>query len=353
MKICWWTPFPTPNECALVNALRSSGADVVVCYFRKYDAYRKMIGWRERQLEGHEFFAETIRSARQQVSDFTDRIQLVPSFSDWISWRLVFWCIAFRHPWFAFVERSMCRLRSWPFRKVFALLVNRYALKMFCIGNLAMKQFAALGVQRKKLEWSAYAMPPLREDALGARKSHEGVRFAFVGALMEHKAVDVLAAAFSAVRVAHHDASLKVVGDGPLRNLFTGMDGVEMLGVVAPDAVAGVVSDCDVIVLPSRRDAWGIALVEGAAMGMAMIVGDRVGASELVSDAPRNGFVVKSGDVESLTEAMMRYADAPEMVVEHGANARLVMRRVGAPAIAERMLKAIGESLAERGVSNG
>ena len=88
-------------------------------------------------------------------------------------------------------------------------------------------------------------------------------------------------------------------------------------------------------------------------MGMAMIVGDRVGASELVSDVPRNGFVVKSGDVESLTEAMMRYADEPEMALEHGANARLVMRRVGAPAIAERMLKAIGESLAECGVSNG
>ena len=353
MKICWWTPFPTVNESALVHALRTSGADVVVCYFRKYDAYRKMIGWRERPLEEHELFAETIRSARRQIPDFTDRIQLVPSFSDGISWRLVFWCIAFRRPWFAFVERSMCRLRSWPVRKVFAMAVNRYALKMFCIGNLAMKQFAALGVRRQKLEWSAYAMPPISADALHARKSHEGIRFAFVGALMAHKAVDVLAAAFSAVRSVHHDASLKIVGEGPLRDLFAGMDGVEMLGVVAPDAVAGAVSDCDVIVLPSRRDAWGIALVEGAAMGMAMIVGDRVGASELVSDTPRNGFVVKSGDVESLTEAMMRYADTPEMAAEHGANARLVMRIVGAPAIADRMLKAIGESLAERGESNG
>lgn len=353
MKLCWWTPFPTVNESALVHALRLSGADVVVCYFRRYDAYRKMIGWRERPLEGHEFFAETIRSARRQIPDFADRIQLVPSFSDGISWRLVFWCSAFRHPWFAFVERSTCRLRSWPVRKAFAMAVDRYALKMFCIGNLAMKQFAALGVRRKKLEWSAYAMPPLREDAVCARKRHEGVRFAFVGALMEHKAVDVLAAAFSAVRAAHHDASLKIVGEGPLRHLFAGMDGVEMLGVVAPDAVAGAVSDCDVIVLPSRRDAWGIALVEGAAMGMAMIAGDRVGASELVSDAPRNGYVVKSGDVGSLAEAMMRYADEPELAAEHGVHARLVMRIVGATAVADRMLKALGESLAEGGGANG
>ena len=349
MKICWWTPFPTPNECALVNALRSSGADVVACYFRKYDAYRKMIGWIERPLEAHEHFTPTIRSARRQISDFDARIQVVPSFSDGISWRLMVWCIVHRRPWIASVERSRARLRSWPFRKVFALLVNRYALKMFCIGNLAMKQFAALGVQRKKLEWSAYAMPSISDDALYARKSHEGVRFAFVGALMELKAVDVLAAAFSSVRAAHHDAYLKIVGDGPLRNLFAGMDGVEMLGTVAPDAVAGAISDCDVIVLPSRRDAWGIAVVEGAAMGMAMIVGDRAGTSELVSDSPRNGFVVKSGDVESLVEAMMRYAESPALAAEHGANARLVMRIVGAEAVAGRIINALGEALAEDG----
>ena len=349
MKICWWTLFPTPNECALVKALRSLGTDVVVCYFRKYDAYRKMIGWLERPLEAHEHFAPTIRSARRQISDFDERIQVVPSFSDGISWRLMAWSIVHRRPWIASVERSRARLRSWPFRKAFALLVNRYALKLFCIGKLAVEQFAALGVCRRKLAWIAYAMPAIRSEILLSRKRHGGVRFAFVGALMEHKAVDVLAAAFPLVRAAHGDASLKIVGEGPLRNLFAGMDGVEMLGTVAPGAVAGAVSDCDVIVLPSRCDAWGIALVEGAAMGMAMIAGDRVGASELVSDSPRNGFVVKSGDVESLAAAMMRYAESPALDAEHGANARLVMRIVGAEAVADRIINALGEALAEDG----
>ena len=80
-----------------------------------------------------------------------------------------------------------------------------------------------------------------------------------------------------------------------------------------------------------------------------MIAGDRAGASELVSDSPRNGFVVKSGDVESLAAAMTRYAESPAMAAEHGANARLVMRIVGAEALAGRMIKALDESLAEGG----
>ena len=358
MKICWWTDFRTANETALVDAMRSLGADVVVCYFRHYDRYRKRIGWKEASLAPHEYFARTVGEARRQITDFSERIQVVPSFADRISWRLIWWCVLHKQPWFASVERSRGRLATWPLRKLFALAVNRWALLLFCVGREAMRQYAALGVREQKLVWTTYAMPPVDKDAAAARAKDEVsgtsaerlVRFAFVGALTHRKAADVLCKAFAAVRASHPNVELKLVGDGPMRGLFEGVDGARLVGALSPDAVDRELADCDAIVLPSRYDAWGVALVEGARMGLAMIAGDGVGASELVSSNPQNGFVVESGRVDALAAAMAFYAEHPQLAREHGANARRAAAATDASCLAGNVLDAISAAIAPKGV---
>ena len=115
-----------------------------------------------------------------------------------------------------------------------------------------------------------------------------------------------------------------------------GVDGLRV-GAVAPDMVGAEMRDCDVIVLPSRYDAWGVALVEGAQQGLAMIASDAVGASELIGDNPKCGFVVKSCDAGALASAMLYYAQDPSMAGKHGKNAMLAASVADANNLALRM----------------
>ena len=89
MKICWWTVYPTVNQSAMLTALRARGVDVEACYFGTYDAYRNLLAWKARQLEPWEHRVSTIAAARAAVPDWDARIQMVSSFADGISWRVM------------------------------------------------------------------------------------------------------------------------------------------------------------------------------------------------------------------------------------------------------------------------
>jgi glycosyltransferase involved in cell wall biosynthesis len=68
-------------------------------------------------------------------------------------------------------------------------------------------------------------------------------------------------------------------------------------------------------------------LLEGAAMGRALITTDAVGCRDVVQDG-RNGFVVPVGDTQALAAAIKKLAARPELIAEFGANSRkLVMER--------------------------
>ena len=305
------------------------------------DAVRDAVGGKlaiEYRISANEVLPGT--TTLEETLDFAERIQVVPSYADWISWRLMAWCILHRKPWVASLERSRNGWKGWPVRKVFATLADKFARKVFCIGTLALEQFAKLGVRREKLAWTAYAMPRVQADDVAVEHDGEaGVRFAFVGALTERKAVDVLAEAFRTVRSSYPRATLKVVGDGPLRSVFNGIGGVTMVGAVAPDQVNRAIAGCGVIVLPSRYDSWGVALAEGACLGMAMIATSGVGAAEIIRESGEgaNGIVVPPGDVDALAEAMRRYAGNPTLVTVHGRNARAAAAALDADALAEHV----------------
>jgi glycosyltransferase involved in cell wall biosynthesis len=340
MKLCWWTDYPTENQRLLIAELRKKEVDIVICYFRRYDDYRKAMGWKDESLQEGEFFAPTLSAASAQIKDFDTRIQVVPSYADLISWKLILRSVFLGRPWIAALERSRGRFRSWVFRKLFAVFADRFAIAVFCVGNEAVEQYAALGIKREKLFWTAYAM---RDRGLAAHSdlaiSKRGVRFLFAGALVERKAVDVLARAFACVKKKNPDSLLRIAGDGDLKSVFENLEGVEIVGALEPDKVFQIMRECDVIVLPSRYDAWGVALVEGGLAGLAMIGSDATGASELISEDEQNGMVVRAGSVDSLAQAMLKYAVNPELVFEHGCAARISAEKTLASSLAYKMSK--------------
>lgn len=135
--------------------------------------------------------------------------------------------------------------------------------------------------------------------------------FLFTGRLVATKGVDVLAEAYRRYRAGSSDPwPLKVAGIGSMDEELKAIDGVELLGFVAPKDLPEVMRTSGCLVLPSRFEPWGVVLQEAAASGQAVICTSACGgASRLVLDG-YNGRVVTADRIDELAAAMSWVASA-------------------------------------------
>ncbi len=117
------------------------------------------------------------------------------------------------------------------------------------------------------------------------------------------------------------DSYLLFAGDGALRGEIEketerlGLSGrVKLLGFVNQSELPSVYRAADVLVLPSRYEAFGVVVNEAMLCGCVPIVSDRVGAQfDLIEDG-RTGFVYPTGDVERLGELLRSLLSDPERI---------------------------------------
>jgi glycosyltransferase involved in cell wall biosynthesis len=110
----------------------------------------------------------------------------------------------------------------------------------------------------------------------------------------------------------------EIYGDGPdrarvLREIEEwGLDGeVEAPGFVDPERVQNAFARALCLLLPSRREGYGLVVVEAAAHRTPSVVvaGDDNAAAELVASG-ENGFVASSADPDELAAAILRVHEA-------------------------------------------
>jgi glycosyltransferase involved in cell wall biosynthesis len=172
-----------------------------------------------------------------------------------------------------------------------------------------------LGFPAERLLWGMNTCDHPLYSGIAARRGDAlpPKAFLFVGRLVEAKAVDVLAAAYTRYRdLVRHPWPLLVAGIGPLDHLLQGQQGVEMLGFVQPDQLPVVFERAGCLVLPSRYEPWGVVIHEAAAAGIPVICSRACGAStRLVLDG-YNGVVVSPGREEALATGLVRIHDASD-----------------------------------------
>jgi glycosyltransferase involved in cell wall biosynthesis len=109
---------------------------------------------------------------------------------------------------------------------------------------------------------------------------------------------------------------LLFVGDGELRARVEaeaqakGLGAVLFLGFRNQTELAAFYDLCDVFVLPSIHEPWGLVVNEVMAAGRPVIVGDEVGCAADLVQPGRNGFTIRAGDVEALAQALYRIVTA-------------------------------------------
>lgn len=127
--------------------------------------------------------------------------------------------------------------------------------------------------------------------------------------LKRNKGIDVLIKAFSTY-FKGEKVSLIIAGDGPermnLENLSKELgisNQVKFKGALNRNEVYKEMSNCDIFVLPSRFETFGVVLIEALANGKPVISTRNGGANDIVTD--ENGILVNVDDIDGLGKAML------------------------------------------------
>ncbi len=117
-----------------------------------------------------------------------------------------------------------------------------------------------------------------------------------------------------------------IAGDGSLRAEL--QRDAELLGIARQvrflgrvDDVRTVLAATDIFVFPSMREGLGVAVLEAAASGLAIVASDTGGIGDVIESGV-NGILVKPGDSEALAGAIERMAAAPSERAAMGQAAR-------------------------------
>ena len=118
---------------------------------------------------------------------------------------------------------------------------------------------------------------------------------------------------------------LLFVGDGGMAGalaaaaLAQGLDGVRFLGFRNQSELPRFYDLCDVFVLPSRHEPWGLVVNEAMNAARAVVASDEVGAAFDLVRPGENGFVFPAGDVPALADALAHVLADPAACRRMGA----------------------------------
>jgi len=143
-----------------------------------------------------------------------------------------------------------------------------------------------------------------------SHKKDSKVSILCVANLVEIKGLDILLKSFSNVVKKISNVHLKIVGVGSeepnLRKMvvdFNLNDNVEFLGSKSRDELKLLYNDCDIFVLPSRFETFGIVLIEALAIGKPIISSNTPGGLTIVNEI--NGLTFPVGDILKLEESIL------------------------------------------------
>ena len=197
-------------------------------------------------------------------------------------------------------------------------------------------------VNRERLQRDEPAQIPVAcSEDLAARSAI----ILFSGRLIERKGLSTLIHALAPLGDSHNWA-LWIEGSGPqmVQNRKevekAGLEGhCRFLGFCQMSLHSWLLRQCDIVVVPSLSDSWGIVVDEGMQMGKAVITSTGTGSGADRVRNRENGLAFSAGDSEELSTLIRGLLAHPERRVELGSSAFNTARRFGPKVNAETMIR--------------
>ncbi len=195
-----------------------------------------------------------------------------------------------------------------------------------CIGTLNKKYFRYYGAAEQKLHLMPYAVDNeyFSSRAKKAEKTKSDLKkelsieegrpiILFASKLISRKRPNDLLQAFLGVaQMKTLRPYLLFVGEGPQRAALekevarTGNDSIRFLGFRNQSELPICYSLCDLFVLPSIYEPWGLIVNEVMACGKVVVVSDEVGCSPDLIQNGLNGFCFQARSVPSLRQVLQK-----------------------------------------------
>lgn len=151
--------------------------------------------------------------------------------------------------------------------------------------------------------------------------------FLFVGKLTKTKGILYLLKAFKKLKKDYNNVNLILVGSGApstvkeLKKEARNDEDIKFLGVKPADEIKSYYTSCDVFVMSSLSEGFGIANLEAMACAKPVISTKVGGIVDVVIDG-QTGFLVEPANSDELYLAMKKFLDKPDLVGIMGESAR-------------------------------
>jgi len=199
-----------------------------------------------------------------------------------------------------------------------------------------------------------YLPKPARQPAPG--KWGERVRFISVSNLHEGKGIDLTLQALALLeKEGYVNWTYRIVGSGEQRALLEGLvralrlsGKVEFTGLLAHERALAMLQEADVFVLPSYREAFGVAYLEAMGTGLLTIGVEGQGPASFIKHG-QTGLLVQPRSVDSLVSKLrlvLREKEQMLGIAEEGW--RLALREYTWDRHAEKLIATYGEISQER-----
>ena len=198
-----------------------------------------------------------------------------------------------------------------PFMRSPVKKVLRDADGVFAVSNALKHEIIANGVtgiaNKTKLSWNSVDINKFSSKANDSFKKENKLEdkpiVLFVGNLIKRKNVESL---LEAKKVSQSDYYLVIVGDGPLfKKLSKKVEEENIHDVIftgSRNDVENIIPSCDVLVLPSYSESFGLVLIEALACGKPVIGSDVGGITEIINNDV--GLLVNPNKVSSIAKAI-------------------------------------------------
>ncbi|WP_458404839.1 glycosyltransferase family 4 protein [Methanobrevibacter sp.] len=219
--------------------------------------------------------------------------------------------------------------KSQPLMRSTIRNVLKNADGVFAVSNALRHEIVATGVvgiaEKTKISWNSVDINKFNNAANDSFKNENGLSdkpiVLFVGNLIKRKNVDSL---LEAKKIANSDYYLVIVGDGPLfKKLNKKVEDENIRDVIfagSRDDVENIIPSCDVLILPSFSESFGLVLIEALACGKPVIGSDVGGISEIINE--NVGLLVNPKKVSSISKAIDKIISDDELRTVLSMNAR-------------------------------
>jgi colanic acid/amylovoran biosynthesis glycosyltransferase len=166
------------------------------------------------------------------------------------------------------------------------------------------------------------------------------IRLLVCGRFVEKKGIQYGIEAFARAKAAHPNMTLRIIGDGPLREDIKAQigklglsDSVTLLGYVPHDEFASELQEANILLAPSVTSSDGdteggapTVLLEAQACGVPVLSTTHADIPEVVLDK-KAGILVPERDVNALTNGLLQLIEHPETWLQMGEAGRKHVER--------------------------